>query len=420
MPHTVPPAAPIDQAGRSFPLSRAGERWVLIVLSFFMMVAPAATDMYLPALPVVTHDLGTSSAQVQLSVSYFFLGFGLGQLFWGPLSDRIGRRPPLLAGIVLFIAAGLAAGAAHTIDQMLIARFMQAVGGSAMTVIAQAMARDAWGRQRSAQALSMMLLIMGIAPLLAPIIGAQILRLTSWRAVFWALAVFGVIGLLMALRLPETRPRAARAGVTARAIAGSYLHLLRDVRYVGYTLTSTAVWAGLYVYVAGAPLLYMQHGGLTPQMFSLFFAMNIAGLIVTNFTNTRLLRLRQPPDRMLRAGVAGNAAVNTVLGLAACLGWLPLPLLATLLFMFMALRGFINSNAMAGALANHPQHAGTAAALMGALQCVTGFAAGAVMSAFSDGTPRPMLLVMAALGLTALALMATLLKSRHEVIEMEV
>jgi DHA1 family bicyclomycin/chloramphenicol resistance-like MFS transporter len=234
------------------------------------------------------------------------------------------------------------------------------------------------------------------------------------------LAAFGAISLLLALRLPETHPRPARAGITARVIAGNYLHLLRDRRYLGYALTSTMVWAGLYVYVAGAPLVYIRHFGLSPQVFSLIFAMNIVGLIAANFINTRLLRLHQPFDRMLRGGVAGCAAANAALALAAYLGWLPLPLLAALLFVFVALRGFINANAMAGALANHPQRAGAAVALMGALQCATGFAAGAAMSAFNDGTPRPMLTVMAVLGLAALALMVTLLKPRQEVLEAQI
>jgi DHA1 family bicyclomycin/chloramphenicol resistance-like MFS transporter len=413
-------AASSNSADQSIALSRVGERWMLAALGFYMTVSPAATDMYLPALKVVAQDLQASGAQVQMTVSSFFLGFGLGQMIWGPLADRFGRKTPLLAGLALFVVAGFAAAMARTIDQMLTVRFLQALGASAMPVIAQAIARDVWGKSRSAQALSMMMLMMGIGPLIAPLIGAQILKLAHWQAIFWVLAGLGALGLLITGGLPETRPLAARAGITARVIAASYLELLRDRRYLGYALTSTAVWAQLYVYVAGAPLAYIGHFGLSPHLFSIVFATNIVGLISVNYLNAFLLRMRQPPDKMLRIGIVSCAVVNLIMALLAYLGTLPWQVMAALLFVFVSLRGFVNANAAAGAMANHSQRAASAAALMGAVQCGVGFAAGAVMSALSDGSPRPMLLVMAVLSIAALVSMTTLLRSRAEIIEVEV
>ncbi len=388
---------------------RPGERLILVILGCFMMMAPASIDMYLPALPVLAHDLHASAAQAQLSLSCFLLGFGLGQLFWGPMSDRFGRRGPLAAGITLFILASFACGAARSIDQLMAARFVQAASGCAMPVIAQAIARDVWGRERSTHALSIMMMMMAIAPLMAPMVGAQVLRFAGWRSIFRLTAAFGALALAGLRALPETRGPEARSGLSAKAVAGGYLHLLRDTRYLGYVLTAGTIWGAAFAYVTGTPLVYIEYFGLSPQTFSLLFALNVVGLMSMTFANVRLSATHHA-DSLLHVGVVGCALATCALALAACAGKLTLAGLIVLLLAFMSMRGFVNANAVAGALANHPERAGAAAALSGTLQFAFGALAGAMLSVLSDGTPRPMLLVMAGFALCALLLKFTLLR----------
>jgi len=383
------------------------ERLTLAILGFFMMMAPASIDMYLPALSFVARDLHTSMARVQLSISWFLFGFGLGQLLWGPLSDRFGRRAPLLAGLVLFIGASLACAQAHSINQLMIARFVQALGACAMPVIAQAIARDVWGK-RSAHALSIMVLVMSIAPLVAPIVGAQILRVTilplaSWRIVFALLTATGVIALAWLAILPETRPAQARGDIRAKTIALNYLHLLRDRRYLGYVLTGAAIWGAMFAYVTGTPFVYIVYFHLSPQTFSFLFAANVFGMMAITFLNTKLLRTHSS-DALLRVGLTGGALCALLLVLAWYTGWLTLGTTIVLLLVFMSLRGFVSANAVAGALAHHPERAGAAAAFAGFLQFTGGSVGGKAVSVLGNGTPLPMLIVVATFSVIALGL----------------
>lgn len=383
------------------------ERAMLGILSLFMMIAPASTDMYLPGLPTLRHELGASAAAAQLTLSYFFLGFAFGQLLWGPLADRYGRRWPMTAGIALYIFGSIGCAFSPDISQMMVWRFVQALGGCAMPVIAQAIVRDVFGPRNSARAFSIMLLVMSVAPIAAPLLGGQLLRVVSWRAIFWILAVFGFVAMAVLWRLPETgKAQPGRGGVGA--ILSSYWQLLRDRNYVGYVIAGGAVFGASFTYITGTPLVYMEYFHVSPQLFGVLFGINIVGMASLTMFNSRKVG-KLGPDRLMRSGIKGVAAVTVALAALAWLGFAALPVMVVLLFLFMSLRGIITANSVAGALANHPTRAGAAAALTGSAQYGFGFIAGALLSVLNDGTPRPLATVMCAFGVLSLVALLTML-----------
>ena len=359
-----------------------------------MMNAPASTDMYLPALMIVAQELNATPGQSQLTLSYFFLGFALGQLVWGALSDRFGRRRPMALGILLYIAGSVGCALADSIGQMMVWRFAQAFGGCAMPVIAQAMARDIFGREGSARALSIMMLVMALAPALAPLIGAKVLLVASWHVIFWILAGFGAIALACIWPMPETRPAEIRNAGAPPHLAHDYLLLMRDPVYLHYAVVSAAVAGAAFAYITGTPFVFIGHFGLEPGTFSLLFGLNIVGMSAMNLANAKLVR-GHGYDRMLAIGVAGCAVFALLLALqqyAIPGGVVPV---AILLFLFMSMRGLVGANAMAGAMADHPERAGAASALTGCLGFGAGYLSGLLLNFLHDGSPKPMAMVMA-------------------------
>lgn len=389
------------------------ERVLLGILGLFMMIAPASTDMYLPGLVTMRHELGASAAATQLTLSYFFLGFAFGQLVWGPLADRFGRRRPMAAGIALYIFGTIGCAFADSMDHMMMWRFVQALGGCAMPVIAQAIVRDVYGPRDSARAFSIMLLVMSLAPIVAPLIGGQMLRVTTWRMIFGILAAFGVVAMLALWRLPETGAVHARQAGGPRAVVASYLHLLRDPHFVGYMVAGGAVFGASFTYITGAPLVYMEYFHVSPQFFGVLFGINVVGMAsVTMFNSRRVGQVG--PYRLMRTGIIGCAVVASVLCATVWLGVALLPVMVALLFLFMSLRGIITANSVAGALANHPTRAGAAAALIGSVQYGFGFAAGGLLGLLNDGSPRPLATVMCGFAVLALiALLTMLRKPQH-------
>ncbi|VVE52193.1 MFS transporter [Pandoraea communis] len=385
------------------------ERVLLGILGLFMMIAPASTDMYLPGLVTMRHELGASAAATQLTLSYFFLGFAFGQLVWGPLADRFGRRRPMAAGIALYIFGSIGCAFADSMEHMMMWRFVQALGGCAMPVIAQAIVRDVYGPRNSARAFSIMLLVMSVAPIVAPLIGGQMLRFTSWRVIFGILAVFGVGAMAALWRLPETGAVHARQAGGPRAVAASYWHLLRDPQFVGYMVAGGAVFGASFTYITGTPLVYMEYFHVSPQFFGVLFGINIVGMAsVTMFNSRRVGQVG--PYRLMRIGIVGCAIVTSVLCATVWLGVALLPVMVALLFLFMSLRGIITANSVAGALANHPSRAGAAAALVGSVQYGFGFAAGGLLGVLNDGSPRPLAAVMCGFSVLALIALLTMLR----------
>jgi len=367
-----------------------------------MAFGPISTDLYLPALPTMASALRSDAGTMEWTISGYLIGFSLGQLIWGPIGDRFGRRLPIAAGILLF-AIGSAGCALSTGAGVMIAwRVLQAVGACAGVVLARAMVRDLYVGSRAAQMLSMLITVMAIAPLVGPVIGSEILRFAAWPWIFWLLVAIAIATLVALFTLPETLPaeRRRRDGLTGAL--RSYFHLLGDRRILGYAATGACFYFGVFAYVAGSPFAYIDFYGLSPRTYGLVFGSGILGIMATNLINARFV-MRWGFVMPLRAG-AGVAAFS---GLWAAVdswtGFGGLQGLVAPLFMFTAASGLIMANSIAGALVAFPRRAGTVSALVGALQYGAGIAGSGLLGLFADGTPRPLGGVVALAGLGAAA-----------------
>jgi MFS transporter, DHA1 family, multidrug resistance protein len=349
-----------------------------IILGALTAFAPLSIDMYLPSLPTLERVFMTPAAPVQLTLSAFLAGIAIGQAFYGPLSDRFGRKPPLYAGLTLYIAASIACAYAPSIDAMIVLRFVQAASGCAGIVIARAIVRDLVEGIEAARAFSSLILVMGVAPILAPLLGGYVLQWFGWQAIFWALALFGLACLVaVATRVPETRPpgRRTTGGVVSAIVV--YARLIADRSFLGYALTSALALAGMFVYITTSPHLFIDVFGLSTQAYGWLFGTNAAGFIAVSQLN-RLLLNRFGMHRLLAWGVRLNFAAALVLLLAAVSGFDGLAAILVPLFVAIASLGILMPNAVAAALAGHAIHAGSASALIGTTQFVLGAAAGAI------------------------------------------
>ncbi len=375
--------------------------WVLGILSLLMGFASISTDLYLPAMPAMGHALGTSSGMMEWTVSGYLIGFSLGQLLWGPVSDRHGRRPPVAVGLVLFVIGSAGCALAGSASAIIGWRVVQAVGASAGVVLSRAMVRDLFEGPRAAQMLSTLITVMAIAPLLGPVAGGEILALAGWRAIFWILVGVGLLTLFALPTLPETLPVERRSREPlGRALMG-YGALLGDRRLLGYAGAGGFFYGGMFAYIAGTPFSYITYHHVPAQLYGLLFAAGIIGIMATNMINARLV-VRFGSDRLLTYGTMGAAGAALVLALAARTDWGRLWGLAAPLFVFVSATGFIVANSIAGALNDFPERAGAVSALVGALQYGSGIVGSGLVGAFADGTPWPMGCVIALAGIGSL------------------
>lgn len=343
-------------------------------LSFLFMVGamsafpPVTTDIYLPALPELTRSLHGTTAEGQQTLAAYFLGLGLGQLFYGPWSDRVGRRPIILVGCVVYLFASLGCAVAGNMQQMIGFRFAQALGACTGVVISSAVVRDRFEHQESARIFSMLLTLRGVGPILAPIAGGVIVTFLGWRAIFWALTAFGVtLGLSVLLGLKESRTEAVAARARTESPLRAYRATLGNGEIVGYMLTSGLNFSCMFAWIAAAPYLVIGAYKVPALWFGWIFGANAAGFMLASQINRRLLH-RFHPDDILPFGALGAALAalallaDAVSGFGGPLGvFLPL-------FLVVSSLGFVSTNAMAGGLAVDPSRAGTVSALFGASQ----------------------------------------------------
>jgi len=378
---------------------------VLLILGALIAVAPMSIDMYLPALPEIGRDLNAGSAGAELTVAAFLIGLSVGQLAYGPLSDRIGRRPPVLAGGVLYVAVSVGCALATTVESLVVLRVLQALGGCAGIVVSRAVVRDRFDHQQSARIFSLLMLIMGLAPILAPLVGGWILGAAGWRAIFWLLAVFGVVTTLaVLLRLPESRSEETAARARAERPVAAYLAILKNRAAVGYILVGAAASAAMFTYIAASAELLIQTYEIAPQDFGWIFGTNAAGIIGASQLNRALLK-RFDADAILTAGLAVACTAALILVGAALSGFGGMWGVLVPLFFCIAIHGLGSPNAVAGAMAMDPHRAGSVSALVGFAQFGLGAGAAGLVGVLHDGTARPMAIVIAACLFGALAVL---------------
>jgi DHA1 family bicyclomycin/chloramphenicol resistance-like MFS transporter len=374
---------------------------LIAILGGLAAFGPMSIDMYLPALPTIGADLGADAGQVQLSLSLFFIGAAVGQMLYGPLSDRFGRRPLLFIGIAIYVATSLAAALAADIEQLIWFRGLQALGASAASVISRAIVGDVASGDQAAALLSVLTLVMGLAPLAAPLVGGQILIWLGWRAIFAVLAAYGVVCLAaVALAVPETNPPAKRLGLSPLDMGVAYLSVLGHRRALGCLVASGAAFAGMFAYISGTPFVYIEYFGVPPQYYSFLFGLNIAAIMAGAFANSRLVS-RVGRLRMLGLGTSMVAAAGLALLAAALTGVAGLTGIVLPLFFYLGALNLIAANAMARVLDFFPSTAGTVAALFGMAHFGLGAVTGALVGQLHDGTPVPMAAVIAACGAVA-------------------
>lgn len=375
-----------------------------LILGLLSAIGPFAIDMYLPALPAIGQSLGAEVGAVQWSLTAFFLALGVGQLLYGPVSDMLGRKPPLYFGLGLFTLASVGCALATDIDTLVALRFVQGLGAAAGMAIPRAVVRDLHTGTEAARLMSLLMLVFSVSPILAPLAGSALIAVTGWRGVFWAVALAATAGLaLVFTTLSETRPVSERVQSSLASALRAYGLLLRDRHYLGLVFIGGCAMSGFFVYLASSPFVLINHYGLTPTQYSLAFSVNAVAFIGASQL-TGALGERFGLVRVVKAAASASGAVMLVLLGYYLAGGDRLAVLIALYFIASAFMGLVIPTTSVLALEQHGAIAGTASALLGTLQMLTGAAAMGVVGLFSSGQPLPMVVGMAAGALVGVAL----------------
>ncbi|MDK8462606.1 Bcr/CflA family multidrug efflux MFS transporter [Marinobacter sp. SS13-12] len=386
--------------------------WTTILLAAAVALGPLAIDMYLPALPSMGESLSAGTGQVQLTLSIYMAGFAFAQLICGPLADRFGRKPIMIGGFLLFAVASVICALATNIETLILSRFLQALGGSAGPVLGRAAVRDIYSPREAAKIMAILASIMALAPAIAPTIGGFMVVGLGWPSIFLALGGYALLmAVVVAVGIPEPMHPEHRQSLRIGSLLRNYRAIASDISFLGYTLTNSLAFAGLFAFLSGSSFVLIDFLGVEPQHFGLFFACIVAGYIVGNLVAIRLGR-QLVPDQILVRGLIVSVAGG---GLMAALAVAQVYSVWTVILpqtLFMIGVGMVLPQTMAGALANFPHMAGAASALFGFTQMAVAAAIGMLVGHYHDGTS----LVMAAtISVCAVAALASylLLVQRH-------
>ena len=384
-----------------------------IVLGLLAAVGPFAIDMYLPALPTIAADLGATTAATQMTLTAFFVGFGLSQLAYGPVTDMVGRKPPLYFGLGLFLIGSIFCGLAQNIEWLIAFRLLQGIGAASVMVVPRAVIRDLHTGVEATRLMSTVMLVFSVSPILAPLGGSALIVPFGWRAVFVAVSIVSVVALvLVATLLPETWPRERRVKSAIASVIAGYGYLLRHPRFLGLTFIGGLGMASFFSFLASSSFIYIDHYGLTPTQFSLAFSVNAIGFIGASQFSANL-GMRFGIARVVMAAVSAYTLLALLLLAITLAGIDNLVVLMVMLFLAFAWLGLVIPATMVLALDEHGPIAGMASALGGTLQMVTGGVVIVIVSAFYDGTSLPMVTTIASCAVGAYTLARLTLRQRR-------
>lgn len=368
---------------------------IALILGLLSAIGPFAIDMYLPALPAIGASLGAEMGAVQWSLTAFFLSLGVGQLLYGPVSDMVGRKPPLYFGMAVFTLASVGCALASNIETLVALRFVQGFGAAAGMAIPRAVVRDLHTGNEAARLMSLLMLVFSVSPILAPLVGSAVIAVAGWRGVFWAVTLAALAGLVLVyVQLDETRPASRRVESSLGSALRAYGLLLRDFHYMGLVLIGGCAMAGFFVYLASSPFVFINHYGFTPTMYSLAFSFNAVAFIGASQFTARL-GMRFGLVRVVKVAVTAAGAVMLVLLGYYLAGGDQVAVLIALYFVSSAFMGLVIPTTSVLALEQHGAIAGTASALLGTLQMLAGAAAMGLIGLFASGEPLPMVVGMA-------------------------
>lgn len=353
-------------------------------------LGPLAIDMYLPAFPAMANSLGTTPGAIERTLASYLFGLALAQIFYGPFADRYGRRKPLVFGLLVFIVASVGCAYTGDVEHLTWWRIAQAFGGASGMVIPRAVIRDHFDTRDASKALSLLMLIMGATPIIAPILGGQVLSLASWRWIFGIMSACGGLLLLGVVKTMQESLAPERViPLSFITIGRNYMGLLKHKRFMFYTLSGGFGSAGMFTYIAGSPRIFIEIFHVDPRYFGFLFGLNAAALIFASQVSARLLNRHAPETVMKKAQIM--LVIMTLAGLVLTLaGWLTLSLLMVCLVGFMASQGFVSPNTAALALREQGNRLGVASALMGTLQMLCGASAGLAVSVWQSPSPLPL------------------------------
>lgn len=382
----------------------------MICLGVVAALAPLSIDMYLPSFPTIAEALHATAAQIQLTLSGYMFGFTFGQLCYGPLSDRFGRRSMLMTGIVLFIVMTMLCATANSAESLTVYRFFQAIGGGAGTVLSRAIIRDRYSGPMMARVMSLMLTIILFAPMIAPVLGGHLLVWLGWRSVFWALAIYGVVAMAVVyFRVSESLPPEKRSTSGVRALARGYITVLTNRGALGYILSGGVTFGALFAFLSGASFVFIDYYGVSPENMGYIFTANVVGVMTGGWLNSRLVVSRGVRE-MMTVGIwlllAGAALLFVLVEIGFGGMW---GAIAGVMIFTLPLNT-INANAAAGTLEYFPNLAGTAAAVVGAVRYGCGALSGLVVGLLHNGTPTPMVSVILGCALLSVFFLMTLVR----------
>ncbi|GGE21277.1 Bcr/CflA family drug resistance efflux transporter [Primorskyibacter flagellatus] len=388
-----------------------------LILGLLSAVGPFAIDMYLPALPAIAADFGVAEAAVQTTLTAYFLAFGVAQLFYGPMADAMGRRPPLFLGLAIFAVGSLGAAFAGTIGSLAAWRFLQGLGGAALMVVPRAVIRDRHTGTEATKLMAMIMLVISVSPMLAPLAGSGVIAVTGWRAIFFALLLAAVLSVaLLSFGLEETLAPENRRKPSLSQMLSAARRLLSDPVFMALTFVGGFGMASFFVFIASASFVYTQQFGLTPTGFSIAFAVNAIGFFSSSQVAAPLGQ-RFGIGRVVRVGVSGFAITTILLAAIALSGAATFPVIVAGLLIANAFLGVVIPTTMVLALDDHGDIAGLASSLGGTLQMLAGGLMITLTGPFFDGTATPMLLAIALCGVIAASLCWAVLRPRPAVSE---